>query len=384
MHVLLQITIIIIAAKIAGDISRRVGLPAVLGKLVVGVLLGSSFLGIITEGEILNEFSLVGVILLMFIAGLETDVDDFKRALKPSLYVGFGGIIVPLVTGYVAGKVMNMNDINALFLGMILSATSVSISVQVLKEMKQLNNKKGATILGAAVIDDIVIIVGLAFLMSFVGEGGNITLVILQKILFFIVAILISWKIVPWFIHKFTRLQVTQTVVSSALIICFTFAYFAEFTGVSAIIGAYIAGIAISLTDYRKKVVKKIETIGYSIFVPVFLTSVGISADFTGLGDNIGLLIIFSFIAIATKLLGAGLGAKISGFNWKSALGIGSAMVSRGEVALIMAKIGLDVNMISSEMFAVLIVVVLITTLVTPIMMRMFFDIDKAERVIAS
>jgi len=384
MDIILQITIIIIAAKIAGDISRRLGQPAVLGKLVVGVLLGSSFLGIIKEGAILDEFSLVGVILLMFIAGLETDIDDFKRALKPSIYVGFGGIILPLVTGYMAGKIMNMNDISALFLGMILSATSVSISAQVLKEMKQLNNKKGATILGAAVIDDIVIIVALAFLMSFVGDGVDIKIVILQKIAFFVIAILVAWKIVPWFIHKFTTLKVTQTVVSSALIICFVFAYFAEYTGVSAIIGAYIAGIAISLTDYRKKVVKKIETIGYSIFVPVFLTSIGISADFSGLGENIGLLIIFSILAISTKLIGASIGALLTGFKIKSALGIGAAMVSRGEVALIMAKIGLDVNMISSQMFAVLIVVVLITTLVTPIMMRMFFEVEKEEKVVVN
>ncbi|KAF0092080.1 MAG: Na(+)/H(+)-K(+) antiporter [Fusobacteria bacterium] len=377
MELILQLAIIIIASKLAGEISRKLGQPPVLGKLIIGIILGSSFLGIVDGNELLTEFSLIGVILLMFMAGLETDVDDFKKAFKSSAFVGFGGIIVPLVTGYAAGKVMNMSDIHAIFLGMLLSATSVSISVQVLKEMKQLNSKKGATILGAAVIDDVVIIVALAFLMSFIGDNVNITRVIIEKFVFFFIAIAVAWKVVPWFIHKFTKLQVTETIISSALIICFTFAYFAEFTGVSAIIGSYIAGIAISLTHFKDKVIEKINPIGYSIFIPVFLTNIGITADFSGIGENIVLVIVFSIIAILTKIIGASIGALLSGFRWISALGIGAAMISRGEVALIMAKIGLDSSILSKDMFAVLIVVVLITTIITPVLMKYLFTLDK-------
>lgn len=377
MELILQLAIIIIASKLAGEISRKLGQPPVLGKLIIGIILGSSFLGVLNGNELLTEFSLIGVILLMFIAGLETDISDFKKTFKSSTLVGFGGIIVPLVTGYTAGKIMNLNDMPALFLGLLLSATSVSISVQVLKEMRQMNNKKGATILGAAVIDDVVIIVALAFLMSFSSDNINITRVILEKFVFFFVAIALVLKVVPWFMNKFTRLKVTETVISSALIICFAFAYFAEFTGVSAIIGAYIAGIAISMTDFKDKVIEKIQPIGYSIFIPVFLTNIGITADFSGLGKNIQLVVIFSIIAVLTKLIGASIGARLSGFRWISSLGIGAAMISRGEVALIIAKIGLDSGVLSKDLFAVLIIVILITTIITPILMKYLFTLDK-------
>ncbi len=371
---ILQLAIILIASKIAGDISVRLGQPSVLGKLLIGIVLGPSILGLVTETETLAEFSQIGVILLMFIAGLETDLDEFKRTGKASTLVGLGGIIVPLVLGYFTGKIMDLTTIESWFLGLLLSATSVSISVQALKEMNQLKTREGSTILGAAVIDDVVVILALAFLMSLAGGEVNLGVTILKKVLFFAGAILAGWKFVPWFLKKFAPLRVTETVISSALIICFVFAYLAEYTGVAAIIGAYIAGIAISLTDYKHKVFDKVETIGYSIFVPVFFTSIGISAQFGGISENLGLIIILSFIAILSKLSGAMIGARVSGFSWNSSLGIGAAMVSRGEVALIIASIGIETKLLSSEMFAVIVVVILVTTIVTPPMMKWFFS----------
>ena len=374
---ILQIAIILIASKIAGDICIRLGQPSVLGKLLIGIVLGPSVLGLVTETETLAEISQIGVILLMFIAGLETDLQEFKRSGKASTLVGLGGIVVPLVLGFFAGKMMGFNDFEAWFLGLLLSATSVSISVQALKEMNQLKTREGATILGAAVIDDVVVIIALAFLMSFAGGEVNLGIVILKKVLFFVGALLVGWKLVPWFLNKFAKLQVTETVISSALIICFLFAYMAEFTGVAAIIGAYIAGIAISLTNFKQEIFEKVETISYSIFVPVFFTSIGIAAEFSGIGENLGMIILLSVLAILTKLVGATFGAKVSGFSWNSSLGIGSAMVSRGEVALILASIGLGDKLLSSDMFAVLVVVILVTTLVTPPMMKVFLGRRK-------
>lgn len=370
---ILQIAIILIASKIAGSLSVRLGQPSVLGKILIGIVLGPSVLGIVNETDTLAEFSQIGVILLMFIAGLETDVEEFKRTGKASTFVGLGGIIVPLVLGYFTGIILNMSTIESWFLGLLLSATSVSISVQALKEMNQLKTREGATILGAAVIDDVVVIIALAFLMSFAGGDVNLTTVILKKVVFFAAALLVGWKVVPWFMNKFASLKVTETVISSALIICFVYAYLAEYTGVAAIIGAYIAGVAISVTKDKQEVLEKVETIGYSIFIPVFFTSIGISAQFSGITKNLALIVLLSIFAILTKLIGAAVGAKVAGFNWNSSLGIGAAMVSRGEVALIMATLGLETKILSQDLFAVLVVVVLVTTIVTPPMMKWFF-----------
>lgn len=368
-----QLAIILLASKIAGDVSVRLGQPSVLGKLLIGIVLGPSVLGLVHDTEILEELSQIGVILLMFIAGLETDIDEFKRTGKASSFVGIGGIIVPLLLGYVSGTILNLSVIESWFLGLLLSATSVSISVQALKEMNRLKSREGATILGAAVIDDVVVIIALAFLMSMAGGDVHLGTMILKKVIFFAGAILIGWKIVPWILKRFAPLRVTEAVISAALIICFTYAYLAEYAGVAAIIGAYIAGVAISVTNYKHEVFEKVETISYSIFVPVFFTSIGVSAQFSGIADNIGLIVSLSIVAILTKLVGSSLGAKVSGFGWRSSLGIGAAMVSRGEVALIIAAIGLESNLLSQDMFAVIVVVVLITTIVTPPMMKWLF-----------
>lgn len=377
---ILQLAIILVAAKIAGSISVRLGQPSVLGKLLIGIVLGPSVLGLVTETETLAAFSQIGVILLMFIAGLETDLDEFKRTGKASTFVGFGGIIVPLVVGYFAGVMMDLTSYQALFLGLLLSATSVSISVQALKEMNQLKSPEGTAILGAAVIDDVVVIIALAFLMSFAGGEVDLSIVILKKVLFFAGAILVAWKVVPWFLEKFASLKVTETVISAALIICFVYAYLAEYTGVAAIIGAYIAGVAISVTGFKHEVFEKVETIGYSIFVPVFFASIGITAQFSGIMNHLGLIVLLSVLAILTKLVGAAIGAKLAGFGWNSSLGIGAAMVSRGEVALILAAIGLESKLLSDDLFAVLVVVILVTTIVTPPMMKWFFTSNKRRK----
>ncbi len=377
---ILQLAIILIAAKIAGSLSVKLGQSSVLGKLLIGIVLGPSVLGLVNETDILSEFSQIGVILLMFIAGLETDMDEFKRTGKASTFVGLGGIVVPLLLGYFTGVALNLTSFESWFLGLLLSATSVSISVQALKEMNQLQSREGTTVLGAAVIDDVVVIIALAFLMSFAGGDVHLTTVILKKVLFFTGAILIGWKVVPWFLNKFASLKVTETVISSALIICFIFAYLAEYTGVAAIIGAYIAGVSISITKFKHEIFEKVETISYSIFVPVFFTSIGVTAEFSGITENVGLIVILSIIAIATKLIGAGVGAKLAGFALNSSLAVGAAMVSRGEVALIIAGIGLETKLLTQNLFAVIVVVILVTTIVTPPMMKWFFKSNMQVR----
>ncbi|PFP26838.1 sodium:proton antiporter [Bacillus sp. AFS073361] len=374
MELILELAIILFASKIAGDISVKLGQPSVLGKLLIGVIIGPAVLGLISETKTIADLSQIGVILLMFIAGLETDIHEFRRTWKASTFVGISGIIVPLLAGYLSGIMLNMTTIEALFLGLLLSATSVSISVQALKELNKIQSKEGTTILGAAVIDDVLVIIALAFLMSMAGDEVNLNMMIMKKVLFFTVAILVAWKIVPWLLKKFAPLKVTESLVTGALIICFLFSFAAELTGVAGIIGAYIAGVAIGQTDNKHKIFKKVETISYSIFVPVFFTSIGLSVSFDGISQHLGLMLGLSILAILTKLIGAAAGAKMARFSWKNSLGIGAAMVSRGEVALIIATIGLETKLITEELFAVLVVVVLVTTIVTPPMMKFFFN----------
>ncbi|WP_017434581.1 cation:proton antiporter [Saccharococcus caldoxylosilyticus] len=374
-----QLAAILFASKIAGDVAVRCGQPAVLGKLLIGIVLGPSVLGVVEDTEVLKEISQIGVILLMFIAGLETDVEQFKRTGKAATYVGVLGIIVPLVLGYAAGAGMGLSAEKAVFLGLLLSATSVSISVQALKEMDQLKSKEGSAILGAAVIDDILVIIALAFLMSLTGSDVHLGAIILKKVAFFVVAILLAWRVVPLVLRLFAPLRVTESIISAGLIVCFAFACFAEVTGVAAIIGAYIAGLAVSFTNYRKEVFEKTETIGYAIFVPVFFTSIGVAVEFSGVFEHIWLLLGLSVLAVLTKLVGAALGAKLAGFSWNSALAVGAGMVSRGEVALIIAGIGLETKLLPPDLFAVLVVVVLVTTIVTPPLLKAIFKRKQAS-----
>lgn len=370
---ILELGIIILASKLVGELSVRLGQPSVLGKLLAGIVLGPTVLGWVNDTDLLHQISQLGVILLMFIAGLETDIDEFKRSGKASVFVGLAGIAAPLAMGYLAGAAMRLSVFESLFIGLLLSATSVSISVQTLKELGRLKSREGAAVLGAAVIDDVVVVVLLAFALSLSAGDVSLGSVLLKKALFFAVVLLLSWKVVPWLLKRFAPMRVTESVVSAGLIICLLFAAFAEYTGVAAMIGAYIAGMAIGLTNYRQEVAEKTEAIGYSFFVPVFFASIGVSAQFSGVLDQLWLIVALCAVAIVSKWIGGALGAKAAGFGWRSSWGVGAAMISRGEVALIIAAIGRDSGLMSEEMFAVSVVVVLVTTLVTPPLLKVMF-----------
>jgi monovalent cation:proton antiporter-2 (CPA2) family protein len=376
---IIQLAIIFLAAKLAGHLSVRIGQPSVLGQLAIGILIGPAVLGLVDESEIMKELSTIGVILLMFLAGLETDLKEFKKSAKAATFVGFGGIILPFIGGYYSGVILGLGMLKSLFFGLVLTATSVSITVQVLREMGKLKSKEGMAILGAAVLDDIVVIILLAFLMSFMGEEVSIGMVVAKKLLFFFIAILAAWKVVPWLIQKLAAMRVPQASVGAAITICFVFAYFAELTGVAAFIGAYIAGMAIGSTSYGHTIMEKTEIVSYSFFVPIFFVSVGFSAQVDGVGTYFWLVIPLGLLAIFTKLIGSGVGAKLAGYEWKSSLRVGAGMVSRGEVALILAALGLEKGMIEPAMFTILIVVVLITTLVTPPLLKVMFREKQNE-----
>ncbi|MEK4577771.1 MULTISPECIES: cation:proton antiporter [Bacillus] len=375
-----QIALILLSTKLAGDLSVRLGQPSVLGKLIVGIVIGPAIFGWIENSELLTQLSNVGVILLMFMAGLETDLEELNANRNSSLAVALGGIVLPFVGGYVAGLVVGMEQGNAVFLGLLLCATSVSISVQTLRDLGKMKTRESTTMLGAAVFDDILVVILLAFAMSFLGtDDVNLTMIILKKVVFFASIILIGWKGVPAIMRWLSPLRVSESIVSAALIICFSFAYFGELLGIAGIIGAFAAGIAISQTNYKHEVEKKVEPIAYAMFVPVFFVSIGMNITFDGIGDQIWFILALTVIAVFTKLIGCGFGARITGFDAKSSAIIGAGMVSRGEVALIIAGTGLSSGLLAQDYFTAIVIVVILTTMITPPMLKYTFGAkDKA------
>jgi len=382
MEFVLVLAIILIFTKIAGDLSVRLGQPSVLGKLIVGVILGPALLGWVQPTDFIHHMSEIGVLLLMFIAGLETDLEQLKKNWKAAFAVAVGGVILPFIGGYGSAIAFGMTQAHALFFGLLFCATSVSISVQTLKDMNQLSSREGTTILGAAVVDDVLVVVLLAVMMSLLGTGADevsIGLLIGKKALFFVVIAFAGWWLVPRVMKWMAPLRVTETVITAGLIICFAFSYFAEWMGVAGIIGAFAAGIAISQTNFKHEVETKLEPIAYSIFVPVFFVSIGLNVTFDGVGSQILLIVIISLIAIITKWIGGGVGARLTGFDRSSSMAIGAGMISRGEVALIIASTGLTSGLLDPEYFTSVVIMVIVTTLVTPPLLKITFARKKGE-----
>lgn len=376
MELIYMLLIILASTKIAGYLTAKLGQPAVLGKLIVGIVIGPAMFGWITDGKLIKEMADIGVVLLMFIAGLETDFDELKRNWKAAFAVAIGGIILPFIGGYSGGLLLGMSLHQSMFVGLLLCATSVSISVQTLKDLGQLSTREGTTILGAAVVDDVLVVILLALMLSLlgVGDGASVGLIIGQKSLFFLTAILAGIYLVPHLMKWLAPLRVTEAVITAALIVCFAYSCFAHKLGVAEIIGAFAAGIAISQTKFKHEVEHRLEPIAYGIFVPIFFVRVGIGVDFKHIKEYIWFIVLFTVIAIVTKLFGCSLGALLTGFDRKSALGIGSGMVSRGEVALIIiTTYGVEKSLFHEAHLTPFIIVIILTTLVTPPMLKATF-----------
>lgn len=371
---ILQLSIILLATKLAGQLSLKLRQPSVLGKIIVGIILGPALLGWVHDTELVSAFSQIGVLLLMFLAGLETNLEDLNSNKKSATLVAIGGVIAPIVMSYLVAQYYNLSMAESIFIGLLLSATSVSISVQVLRELGWLNSREGSALLGAAILDDIIVVILIAIAMSvFAGADTNIALWIGKIILFFIILILASKWFVPKFIQILSRFNITKAVLSAGLIICFGFSYFAEYVGVAGIIGAFFAGLAIAQTNDGHKIEKQVQPIAYGIFMPFFFVSIGLSVSFEGIGNQIGFIIIFSLIAILSKFIGSGIGARLTGFNMRSSMGIGAGMISRGEVALILAAMGLESGLLPTEYYTSMIIVIIVTTLVTPPLLKVIF-----------
>ena len=371
--------LVLLTTAFAGSISRRVGMPAVIGQLLVGIILGPAMLGWVTSNNFVHIFSEIGVVILMFMAGLESDLDLLKKYLKPATSVALFGVIAPIILVYLLGRIYNFTNEEAIFLGVTFAATSVSISVEVLKELKKLDTKEGTTILGAAVIDDILAVLILSVLVSIFSdvaqaEGGhtqsNLGVGILIQVIYFIGIYLVFRWIAPLLMKISEKLPISSSEILMSLVICLGMAFFADLVGLSAVVGSFFAGVAVAQTPYKQEIDSSIEPIGYAVFIPMFFVSIGLNMTFKGFFDDLVFIIGLTILALLTKWVGCGLGAKLLGMDFSSGNIIGSGMVSRGEMALIIAQVGYEAHLLSSKYYSGVIIVIILTTVIAPFMLK--------------
>ena len=374
LNILLLLAAILLGAKLAAQISYRFGLPAVFGELLLGLLIGPSILNWVAPNEIFHLLANIGVIVLMFMAGLETDMVALRQVGRASLLAAVGGVVLPLGGGVSLGLAFNMTWQHALFLGAILTATSVSISAQTLREMGRLRSPEGTTILGAAVIDDVLGVLIFALVMSLSGEG-NIWLTLGKMALFFPIAWFIGDKLIPVLVRWENRLHHREASLALLFGLMLIYAWSAEHLGsVAAITGAYLLGVVVARhADEGHIVHKGIAAAGYAFFIPIFFINIGLQAQAGGLLAAPLFTILLILLAIFSKIIGRGAGARLGGLGRWAALQIGCGMVSRGEVALVLAGAALASGGLTGDLFSVLIVMTLATTLITPPLLRLTY-----------
>lgn len=387
---LISLAIILLSTKVLGLATKRVKLPQVVGALLAGLLLGPACTGIITSTDFLSEVSEIGVIVLMFVAGLETDVVELKKTGKASFIIALLGVLVPLGGGFFLAHMFNEGDMTLgtsrflqnMFIGIIMTATSVSITVETLKELGKLSTKAGNAILGAALIDDILGIVALTIITSAASSSVNIGVVLLKIVAFFVVgsaasvAFHIGFK--KWVASSDSDLR-RFVIISFAF--CLLMAYSAEeFFGVADITGAFIAGVAISGNLRIHYITSRFETLSYMLLSPVFFASIGLKVVLPAMTTKIVIFaILLVVMALLTKVLGCGLGAKICGYSNEECVQIGVGMISRGEVALIVANKGIAAGLMSTDLFGPVVIMVIATTILTPVLLKIVFKDRQVE-----
>lgn len=389
----LELILIIAFAKVGGYVATRIGQPAVFGELVTGVLLGPSLLNItglpfITDAhlpEMISSLGELGVLMLMFLAGLELHLNDLTRSSRVAALSGTIGVLLPVALGLGYGELAGMDFNHAVFLGLTLGATSVSISAQVLIELNKLRTRVGLGLLGAAVFDDILTLLLLSFFLAFMTGGSSVldvALVVVRMAAFLALSAAFGLWVLPWISRKVSRLPISQGITAMALIIMLVYGLAAELLGgMAAITGTFIAGLMFARTPEKQALQANFHTLAYSFFVPIFFVSIGLSVNLRQVDLNsLWLILAISVIAILGKVIGAGGGALIARYTPLESLQIGIGMVSRGEVGLIIAKIGLDNGFLDQQVFAAIVIMILVTTLVTPPMLRSAFSRDDRNR----
>ncbi|MHB9145468.1 MAG: cation:proton antiporter [Symbiobacteriia bacterium] len=396
---LMLLAIIIVASKVGGGLAKLLGQPAVFGELLVGLALGPTLLNLLHLpifapgntpylGLMVKQIAEIGVIWLMFLAGLETDIGEMTRVGRAAFNGALGGVLLPLGAGLAAALLQGYGFGEAIFIGTILTATSVSISAQTLIELHQLRSKEGATILGAAVIDDVMGLIVLSLVIAFFSKTAasasagitGVAFIIIKMFIFFGAAITLGLVLFRKLGEWSERWPGTEVLLALVLGVVMLYSWAAQVLGaVAPITGAYIAGVLFAQTPFCERIEHSLQAMAYGFFVPVFFVSIGLEANARSLGGSLTFTLIIIGIAILTKVIGAGAGSKLAGFGWGESMRVGIGMISRGEVALIVAGYGLEHQIINESIFSIMVIMTLVTTLITPILLRLSFPRPAAK-----
>ncbi len=410
MQTFIVLGILIFSGKLVSYLSEKIHLPPVTGMIALGILLGPTVIGLIEPShltpekvfetlthhheehesiehlmeyfpkqmsfEIIHFLALVGVVILLFNAGLETDLKTVAQAGKISTLVALGGLILPFALGFGISLLFSPGNINkALFIGTILTATSVSVSAISLMALKKLQTREGTTILTAAIIDDVIGIIILSIVIAVIsGDRQELINSIVLIIIYMITAILFGWFIIPMLMNFSKMMNIPMSLTATALALMLIFAGLAELSKVAGITGAYLAGMFIARTKYREQVMEGIETIGNSIFIPLFFIFIGLQINLRHGPYDIPFITLFVLAAVLGKIFGSGIMAYVSGFSLKRSFTVGSGMVPRGEVALVIASIGLSYpGVLDTSAFTATVILVIVSSLITPIFLEKGF-----------
>lgn len=383
-HYLLDIALILLTTKVFGLVSKRFHMPQVVGALVAGLVFGPALLNVLHGTEFLSQVPQLGVVVIMFSAGLETDLNELKKTGTAGFLVALVGVLVPLAGGFGFGWLFNRGELAAsgnvflqnVFLGVILTATSVSITVETLKEMGKLSTKMGNTVLAAALIDDILGLLCLTMVTSLGGESAESIWLVLGKIaLFMVFAVLAGLAVnkgMAWYCRHQNKNMLRFPVL--AFVLCLLMSYSAEhFFGVADIIGAFAAGLAVGSTTQAPYIESQFRPISYMLLTPIFFANIGISIELGHMDAALLVATAVLVVVVATKLVGCGLGAKIAGMKWRQSVQVGLGMVCRGEVALIVANKGMALGLMPPALFAPVVIMVVFTAVVTPVLLKLSF-----------
>ena len=392
---LLDLAIILFAAKMLGLLVKKIGAPEVVGEILAGLLLGPAVFGFIKETDFLSKMAEIGVIMLMFEAGLGTDLKELKKTGLKATLIACAGVAVPMALGavlfmsfYGFDTVGSPNFLKGLFIGTIMSATSVSITVATLKELGKLNDTVGTTITSAAIIDDIIGIIVLTVVISMSGASGNtagIGTVILKVVIFFVIAIISGYLIYKGMVWLDNNHPHTRRIPIISLCYCFLLGFIAEqYFGIADITGAYVAVVILcNLTD-RDYIESKVDISSYMVFAPLFFVGIGLKTTINSMN---GILLLFSIcfviVGLVGKIIGCGLCARIMRFSGRDSMKIGIGMMARGEVALITAQKGLAAGLLTSDYFTAVILLILASSIITPVMLKRQYK-KEAEAVAIS
>lgn len=381
-----DLAIIIVAAKLCGIAARKCKAPQVVGEIVAGLLIGPSILGWVNQSDFLMQMAEIGVILLMFSAGLETDLKDLMKTGPIAALIACAGVFVPLVCGallymafYGVAPWGSEAFYKAVFVGTILTATSVSITVESLKEMGKLKGKVGTTILSAAIIDDVIGIIVLTFVIGFKNPESDPAAVLVNTVLFFLFAIVVGFLSYKLFKMVDTKYPHTRRIPIAGLAFCLAMAYLAErYFGIADITGAYVAGIILCSIRDSEYIAEKMDINSYMLFGPVFFASIGLKTNVDSV--SMGILVFsvaFVLVGLVSKIIGCGLMARLCKFKRLDALKIGVGMMTRGEVALIVSQKGLSAGLLTPVYFTSVILLIIVSSILTPILLKLLYLKDS-------